>query len=167
MLLLFFPVMMFFSLLFMRMRHPLSMGLVLLLQTCLVCLSSGLLSLSYWFSYILFLVFLGGMLVLFIYVASLAPNEPFQLKLETTVFLLFSLFMVFLILVVDMMWIPTPVNVISSGLETSLGDLSYVSTIYSDSVMNFTLFIVLYLLLTLFVVVEITGSYFGPLRFMT
>nr|YP_009353727.1 NADH dehydrogenase subunit 6 [Neotrypaea harmandi]BAX02581.1 NADH dehydrogenase subunit 6 [Neotrypaea harmandi] len=167
MLLLFFPVMMFFSLLFMRMRHPLSMGLVLLLQTCLVCLSSGLLSLSYWFSYILFLVFLGGMLVLFIYVASLAPNEPFQLKLETTVFLLFSLFMVFLILVVDMMWIPTPVNVISSGLETGLGDLSYVSTIYSDSVMNFTLFIVLYLLLTLFVVVEITGSYFGPLRFMT
>ena len=50
------------------------MGLTLLIQTILVSIISGLITKTFWFSYILFLVFLGGILVLFIYVTSLASN---------------------------------------------------------------------------------------------
>lgn len=60
------------------MHHPLAIGLALLMQTLFIALSTGLVAPSFWFSYILFLVFLGGMLVLFIYVASLASNEIFR-----------------------------------------------------------------------------------------
>nr|YP_009294939.1 NADH dehydrogenase subunit 6 [Filhollianassa ceramica]ANW37033.1 NADH dehydrogenase subunit 6 [Filhollianassa ceramica]AOH05875.1 NADH dehydrogenase subunit 6 [Filhollianassa ceramica] len=167
MLLLLSPVMMFFSLLFIQVSHPLSLGLILLFQTCLVCVASGLMSLSFWFSYILFLVFLGGLLVLFIYVASLASNEFFSFRSE--VFAMFTVFVVsvLLIAIMDMMGFSLSVNYMNSEMVSTPSDLYFSKTIYSESVMTFTLFIVFYLLLTLFVVVEITGNYFGPLRFST
>nr|YP_006665730.1 NADH dehydrogenase subunit 6 [Challia fletcheri]AEP83058.1 NADH dehydrogenase subunit 6 [Challia fletcheri] len=59
-------------------NHPLWMGLILLVQTFLVSLFSGFLLSFFWFSYILFLLFLGGMLVLFMYVCGLASNEMFM-----------------------------------------------------------------------------------------
>lgn len=37
-----FPVVVIMSLLFTRLTHPLSIGLALLFQTCLVCISAGL-----------------------------------------------------------------------------------------------------------------------------
>merc|ERR1712198_806681 len=71
------PLITALSLFFTRLSHPLAIGLALLSQTILICLITGLSSSSFWFSYILFLIFLGGILVLFIYVTSLASNEMF------------------------------------------------------------------------------------------
>ena len=55
--------------------NPLSMGLFILLHTFIVCLYFATISSRFWFSLILFLVFLGGLIIIFIYVASLAPNK--------------------------------------------------------------------------------------------
>ena len=57
---------------------------MLLIQTLLICLITGLIAKRFWFSYILFLIFLGGILVLFIYVTSLASNEIFTLSIKLT-----------------------------------------------------------------------------------
>lgn len=51
---------------------------MLLFYTRVVGLITGLMGGSYWFSYILVLVFLGGVLVLFLYMTSLASNEKFE-----------------------------------------------------------------------------------------
>lgn len=53
-------------------------GLILLIQTFLICLISGIILKSFWFSYIIFLIFLGGLLILFSYILSLASNEIFK-----------------------------------------------------------------------------------------
>nr|YP_009116468.2 NADH dehydrogenase subunit 6 [Trypaea australiensis]ALO20102.1 NADH dehydrogenase subunit 6 [Trypaea australiensis] len=167
MLLLISPIMVFLSFLFVQVNHPLSMGLILLFQTCLVCLSAGLLSTSYWFSYILFLVFLGGLLVLFIYVASLASNEFFSFRMEALLIFYVFVFTALVLFFLDSMGMSLSINFMGSDLLSQESDLFFSKAIYSVSVKSFTLFIVFYLLLTLFVVVEITGTYFGPLRFST
>nr|YP_010713904.1 NADH dehydrogenase subunit 6 [Plesionika ortmanni]WDD39124.1 NADH dehydrogenase subunit 6 [Plesionika ortmanni] len=155
------------SLSFTWMIHPLAMGLTLLAQTILICLTAGLLSKSMWFSYILFLIFLGAMLVLFIYVASLASNESFALSMTTTFMISGSLCLLPLFMLMDP-FIPS----LKQSVEKSflMAD-SFISTtqhnlsmIYNPSSMNLTLFIILYLLLTLIVVVKITSTFFGPLR---
>ena len=68
----------FIMLAFAGASNPLSMGLFLLVQTISVCVLTGLSSLTFWFSYVLFLVFFGGVIILFIYVASLAPNKVYS-----------------------------------------------------------------------------------------
>nr|UEK25895.1 NADH dehydrogenase subunit 6 [Thalamita sima] len=163
--LLFIPSILMLSFLFTRLVHPLSMGLTLLIQTILISLTAGLATYSYWFSYILFMIFLGGMLVLFIYVTSLASNESFSFSYST---LATSLVILFLLVPLTLIWdyffnsFSAQLPLSSLDMETS--NVFIISWIYSVNLMNFTLFIIIYLLLTLIVVVKITNLFKGPLR---
>nr|YP_009262607.1 NADH dehydrogenase subunit 6 [Conus striatus]ANI87272.1 NADH dehydrogenase subunit 6 [Conus striatus] len=58
------------------MSQPLSLGLVIMMSTLLMCLVSGMTT-SAWYGYILFLIYVGGLLVMFAYVAALSPNVLF------------------------------------------------------------------------------------------
>nr|UAA82786.1 NADH dehydrogenase subunit 6 [Tarebia granifera] len=63
--------------LFPLMAQPLSLGLSIMFSTLLLCLLVGL-YLSSWYGYILFLIYVGGLLVMFVYVAALSPNILFS-----------------------------------------------------------------------------------------
>nr|YP_010230787.1 NADH dehydrogenase subunit 6 [Oplophorus spinosus]QSV10497.1 NADH dehydrogenase subunit 6 [Oplophorus spinosus] len=160
-------IMISLSLSFTRMLHPLAMGLTLLLQTIVICVTSGLSTKSMWFSYILFLIFLGAMLVLFIYVASLASNEAFMFSMKATLILLTPIMLSTWFIFVDPL-LPTLKTTVEASY-TNPETLFYttqttLSNIYNATSMNLTLFIIMYLLLTLIVVVKITSTFFGPLR---
>nr|YP_009572218.1 NADH dehydrogenase subunit 6 [Nassarius pullus]AND76373.1 NADH dehydrogenase subunit 6 [Nassarius pullus] len=58
------------------MMQPLSLGLVIMISTLLMCFISAMM-LSPWYGYILFLIYVGGLLVMFAYVAALSPNVLF------------------------------------------------------------------------------------------
>nr|YP_007317348.1 NADH dehydrogenase subunit 6 [Scyllarides latus]AGA56125.1 NADH dehydrogenase subunit 6 [Scyllarides latus] len=169
MLMIFLPLIFFMSILFMQLSHPLSAGITLLIQTSLVALASGLISSSFWFSYVLFLIFLGGMLVLFIYVASLASNEAFKVSLTLSMLILsitltVSFFLFFLdpIISHNNPLLNTATLFLSNQFQSTPFSIYQ---IYNFPATTLTLFVILYLLLTLIVVVKITAVSFGPLRF--
>nr|YP_009343080.1 NADH dehydrogenase subunit 6 [Procambarus acutus]APS87307.1 NADH dehydrogenase subunit 6 [Procambarus acutus] len=168
MIMIFISTTVFISILFTRLVHPLSMGLTLFIQTLAICITSGFSNNSFWFSYILFLIFLGGMLVLFIYVASLASNEMFGISLNTllTVTIIMSAICLTSFLV-DPLLTSYKYSISSSSILFSYKFSNaplMTSTIYNSSSMMFTLFIITYLLLTLFAVVKIINVYSSPLR---
>uniref|UniRef100_UPI0030FEC31B NADH dehydrogenase subunit 6 n=1 Tax=Neopanorpa brisi TaxID=3135612 RepID=UPI0030FEC31B len=159
------------SLIFTQMKHPLAMGLILLIQTLIISLTMGLISNTYWFSYILFLVFLGGMLVLFIYMTSLASNEMFSMsfKLITCFFSLLFL-MMFIIIILDKNLILSSFSnfdmnnfMESFMLKTNENSLN-LTKLYNQPTSMITLMLINYLLLTLIVIVKITNIFYGPLR---
>uniref|UniRef100_UPI00300227E1 NADH dehydrogenase subunit 6 n=1 Tax=Mesyatsia karakorum TaxID=3111802 RepID=UPI00300227E1 len=158
------------SIIFTQMSHPLAMGMMLLLQTLVICLLTGFMTQSFWFSYILFLVFLGGLLVLFIYVTSLASNEMFSLSTKMVTFIVvpFSA-MTFVCLFLDpVFWLT---NLLNSDMLSVLSITSYseecipsLMKLYNQPTGYITLMLVLYLFLTLIAVVKITSIFSGPLR---
>ncbi len=83
--------------------HPLILTIkVISLRTCLcITLSSS----SLWYAYILFIVLVGGVLILFTYTSSLSPNAIFHLKPQTTQ-LAYNLF---LSIFSALLLIPTPI----------------------------------------------------------
>nr|UFZ12849.1 NADH dehydrogenase subunit 6 [Chloronia mexicana] len=153
---------------FIQMKHPLAMGLILLIQTISICLSSGLLLKTFWFSYILFLIMLGGMLVLFIYMTSLASNEMFSISINNLMINLLMIMSIMLILFTDsfnslsllMNWDMTKLNLFIN--ENSIDLLK----LYNFPTMNLTILLINYLFLTLIVIVKITNMNNGPLRQM-
>nr|YP_009755829.1 NADH dehydrogenase subunit 6 [Harpalus pensylvanicus]QIQ23150.1 NADH dehydrogenase subunit 6 [Harpalus pensylvanicus] len=155
---------------FMFMNHPLSMGLILLIQTLLISLMSGFFSYSYWFSYILFMVMIGGMLVLFIYMTSLASNEMFNfsIKISIIISMLITLMMIMYLFIDYMMLTPLFKN--SNMLELMNNMLMknenslMLNMIYNKPNNMITLMLVNYLFLTLIAVVKITDINYGPLR---
>nr|UYB79144.1 NADH dehydrogenase subunit 6 [Lirapex sp. ZZ-2022] len=58
------------------MMHPLSLGLCILVCSLVSCLLISVLSCA-WFGFILYLIFVGGLLVMFAYVSALSPNVFF------------------------------------------------------------------------------------------
>lgn len=58
-------------------HHPLIMVLILIVQTIRFFMVNFFFKPSIWFSYILFLILVGGLLIIFIYLSALIPNEIF------------------------------------------------------------------------------------------
>nr|YP_010296687.1 NADH dehydrogenase subunit 6 [Rhagoletis cerasi]UMI33254.1 NADH dehydrogenase subunit 6 [Rhagoletis cerasi]UMI33267.1 NADH dehydrogenase subunit 6 [Rhagoletis cerasi]UMI33280.1 NADH dehydrogenase subunit 6 [Rhagoletis cerasi] len=160
------------SLIFFKINHPLAMGFMLLIQTLQICLLTGMMSKSFWFSYILFLIFLGGMLVLFIYVTSLASNEMFSLSMKLTTICLIYLFMfMIMMLFLDKSYFSfflennemTKMN--NMNLFTEENSLNLYK-LYNYPTNLITIMLMNYLLITLIAVVKITKLFYGPLRLM-
>lgn len=145
------------------------MGLILLIQTFLISLLIGLIRKTFWFSYILFLVFLGGILVIFIYVTALSYNEIFSILRKSFIFIFFILtFLIILFYFRDWFYTNLTINIEITRINdsTSLIEENYIYLlkIYNHSTNFITLFLINYLFLTLVIRVKITNFFYGPLR---
>nr|AIY62137.1 NADH dehydrogenase subunit 6 [Neotermes sp. A TB-2014] len=149
------------SAMFTQMMHPLAMGMMLLTQTMMTCLISGLMHQSFWFQYVLFMVFVGGMLVLFIYVASLASNEMFSLS---TKMMVSSTLMTMTLMTIKDWTNLNSKETMTLNMMTENEITTMTSKLYNHPQGWMTILMALYLLMTLIVAVKITNVNKGPLR---
>nr|WDE73811.1 NADH dehydrogenase subunit 6 [Stenopelmatus sp.] len=159
------------AIIFTQLNHPLAMTLLILIQTMLICLITGMISQSFWFSYILFLVFLGGMLVLFIYITALASNEMFNIP---TKFLLITALILSMFIMTSMFIDKsfTSIMLTNSDTTTVINNMNLLDNestlsltkLYNKPTDFITLMLVMYLFLTLIAIVTITNIFQGPLR---
>nr|ATL15407.1 NADH dehydrogenase subunit 6 [Callosobruchus maculatus]ATL15446.1 NADH dehydrogenase subunit 6 [Callosobruchus maculatus]ATL15459.1 NADH dehydrogenase subunit 6 [Callosobruchus maculatus]ATL15472.1 NADH dehydrogenase subunit 6 [Callosobruchus maculatus] len=160
--------MMIMSSMFMLLNHPLSMGLILLIQTTLTTLIMGINNLNYWYSYILFLIMIGGMLILFIYMTSIASNEKF--KFSTNLFILFNiqLMISLTMLILDQYFVNMTFFKTNLFKQDLLMNYQFSMNKYFNYPSNWILYMmIIYLLITLIMVVKITNmNQSGPLRQM-
>nr|AMX22689.1 NADH dehydrogenase subunit 6 [Coptotermes heimi]AMX22702.1 NADH dehydrogenase subunit 6 [Coptotermes heimi] len=148
------------GMMFTQMKHPLAMGMMLLLQTTMTCLISGTMYKSFWFSYILFMIMIGGMLVLFMYMTSLASNEMFSPSNKMMLIALMTLPAL-------MYTMPDQTNNKEMNTHDTMMENEITSTtmmMYNQNTGTMTILLVLYMLLTLIVVVNIISISKGPLR---
>nr|QBZ37572.1 NADH dehydrogenase subunit 6 [Sinodendron rugosum] len=150
------------SVLIILLNHPFSMGAILLWQTTLVAFISGLLSYNFWYSYLLFLIMIGGMLVLFIYMTSVASNEKF--KFSNKIYIMFMsilLLMIMSSIVLD----PFYSFLNNQNLMTSNNFINQSLIKFINTPTNLILImVIIYLFITLVAVVKITDIKHGPLR---
>nr|YP_009695050.1 NADH dehydrogenase subunit 6 [Emeia pseudosauteri]QEJ81588.1 NADH dehydrogenase subunit 6 [Emeia pseudosauteri] len=155
-----------FSLLLTLINHPLAMGLTLLIITTLICMLTGFLNLNFWFSYILFIVMIGGLLVLFIYMTSIASNEKFKFNNFITIFfLIIPITLLTIILTNDSFNLQNSFNNIDS-LKLNIKPFFFSSLMkfMSYPMSMISIMLMTYLLITLIAVVKITTIKYGPLR---
>nr|QKY63769.1 NADH dehydrogenase subunit 6 [Dipetalogaster maximus] len=152
------------SITFLLTKHPLSMGLTLIIQTIMVAMMTGLMINMFWFSYILIISMLSGMLVLFIYMASVASNEKFHTTWSMALYMLpLTISSVILFFMVDQletesMWSTMKKNTLGAEQLISLNKL------FNLNNMSITLLLVSYLFLTMIAVTYVSNIYEGPLR---
>nr|YP_010415480.1 NADH dehydrogenase subunit 6 [Atkinsoniella nigrita]USC52171.1 NADH dehydrogenase subunit 6 [Atkinsoniella nigrita] len=139
------------------MINPMSMGVILLLQTTLMTMIMNKMMFSSWFSMITFLMMVGGLLILFTYMSSIASNEKFKFKVNLTMFLFF------IIMISEEMMNENQVNETQEMTKLIL-DMTSMMKLYNKKSMLITIILVLYLLLTMIVVTKIVKHHKGPLR---
>nr|YP_010222508.1 NADH dehydrogenase subunit 6 [Brachyplatys subaeneus]UCC45919.1 NADH dehydrogenase subunit 6 [Brachyplatys subaeneus] len=134
------------------MKHPLSMGMTLIVQTLVVSMICGMMFKSFLFSYIIVMIMLSGMLVLFIYMSSVASNEKFKSSIKTSIigFMLIST-MSYIDMFYKMEWKITEVS------KTLI-------KMFNTSSIILTIMVMMYLLFTMITVSTIANIEEGPLR---
>nr|ALO77119.1 NADH deshydrogenase subunit 6 [Entiminae sp. GENSP01] len=152
------------SIIFMFLNHPLSFGFILLLQTIIISASSGILNLDFWFSYILFLIMIGGMLVLFIYMTSVASNEKFKFSKMMMMIMLSGMLLMLISLMTDnFLFMLNSLNY--DYTSQNFFNINLSMNKFTNLPMVLVMFmLMIYLLLTLIAIVKITQSKMGPLR---
>nr|YP_009441731.1 NADH dehydrogenase subunit 6 [Anatis ocellata]AOY39276.1 NADH dehydrogenase subunit 6 [Anatis ocellata] len=147
-------------------KHPISLGSIILTHTIIMCLFMGMMSLNFWFSYILILVMIGGLLVLFIYMTSIASNEKFKFNNK--------LFMIIIFLLITLMltkWMENQYiyyyemnNELLMNMDMKKNFKFNMSKFLNFPNSNIFIMIIFYLLIAMIAIVKITKLNFGPLR---
>nr|YP_009743660.1 NADH dehydrogenase subunit 6 [Euspira pila]QIE11964.1 NADH dehydrogenase subunit 6 [Euspira pila] len=143
------------------MAQPLSLGLSIMLSTLLMCMLTATL-ISSWYSYILFLIYVGGLLVMFAYVSALSPNVLFSGAGALLLFLVLS----FLLSISLYFYMFSDTSIISySYLYPQMKSLKiYGTQLVSSHAASILIGLGVVLLINLVVVVKICFYQQAPLR---
>lgn len=131
--------------------NPLTMGIIILLISLVLALTFSL-SMSSWVAFLIFLIYIGGMLVIFAYFVAIIPNQTVSI-----INILFFMGLSFVIIGV-IRWL--------IGVMPAINYIyGHQINIFYLQVNVFILFILaIILLFTIIVVVKITINTKGPLR---
>nr|UIR97935.1 NADH dehydrogenase subunit 6 [Cyphoderus sp.] len=153
-------ILLMLSAIMMNLSNPMSVMLIILIQSVNIAMIIWMMNKTAWFSYLLFLIFLGGLMVLFVYITSLASNEKFnpswKENYSTTIKIMI------LVSVLFMLW---PWNLSKSAPLINM--LTLITLNFSNNMITPIMLVMVYLLITLIVVVKISSKIKGPLRLMT
>nr|QUB07030.1 NADH dehydrogenase subunit 6 [Glyphocassis sp. N62] len=152
------------SFMFMIPNHPIYMMIIILLQTIMICLLCGMMINIWWFSYMTFMVMVGGLLILFMYMTNTASNEKFKSKKIKNFIIKMMLLMLFMSMMMKdklYAYLTTSnwMNLINNT-EMEILIMKYYN--YPSNTLLFMMMI--YLLMTLIMTVKMTDISKGALR---
>nr|AEV56619.1 NADH dehydrogenase subunit 6 [Kokeshia sp. NKU02] len=151
-------MMMTMSMLFMSVNHPLSMSFILIIQMLLAVMITGMIMKSFWYAYIAFMMILGGVLILFIYMASVASNEKVILMKNYLLFMLPNMLMI------------TPYKILIEFKHNNMYKINQceqmisLSKMFTPPTMMLTILMILMLLLTMLSVSYMINVFEGPMQ---
>nr|YP_010478387.1 NADH dehydrogenase subunit 6 [Nesophrosyne kanawao]UVI59831.1 NADH dehydrogenase subunit 6 [Nesophrosyne kanawao] len=141
----------------MMLKTPMSMGVMLLILTAVSTFLMANILTTAWIPMIMFLMLIGGLLILFMYMSSIVPNEKFT----TNILMVIMPAIVFAMPLGTVMVEPL-MN--ESLLSTMLIDNISMIKMYNKKTFIITVFMFMYLLLSMIVVTKIVKIFSGPLR---
>lgn len=128
---------------------PIALNIRIIILAIIVRLNISIISFS-WFSFITFLLYVGGILVIFIYFSSLTPNQKFPLTLPLILILLSS---------------PLFSLVFKNNNFILRNNLKVESSLlYSEFNIPISLFFIIFLFVILLVVVKLSSNFKLPMR---
>lgn len=130
-------------------NHPLMLCLILILLAASISVIRRLIILK-WITYAIVLIFLGGMIIIFIYVTTLAGNEKFSTASLTRNFLTF--------LTIARLAVVFTISPLSAHTKEF-----FMSHIYFRNSSRILWFLILFLFMTLVIVVKLAESFKGAL----
>nr|AXI98685.1 NADH dehydrogenase subunit 6 [Pseudoniphargus pityusensis] len=154
---------MILSLMFLLESSPLFLSVMIILQTITLALIITLYTMSSWFSFMLLMIYLSGMMIIFIYVSSMASNEFFRFNTRLLPLMTILSFTFILLIYTSISFKPAESL---NFMDLNLTQISTLKTMkmYSSSLFTMTILLIIYLLLAMIMVVKNSSFSEGPMR---
>nr|YP_011010456.1 NADH dehydrogenase subunit 6 [Xenobates argentatus]WPW47084.1 NADH dehydrogenase subunit 6 [Xenobates argentatus] len=141
------------------MNHPLSMGFIIIIQTILLSMMINMMMKYSWYSYILILTMLGGMLILFMYMASIASNEIMKFSPKIMILTIIT-FMVTMVIVKNEFMMMNYQNLMIMENQQNMSLMK----LFNNKSSMLTIIMAMYLLMTMIYVIFMINTFEGPMR---
>nr|YP_009501954.1 NADH dehydrogenase subunit 6 [Pariaconus pele]AWU49022.1 NADH dehydrogenase subunit 6 [Pariaconus pele] len=138
-------------------KTPLTMGMVIFMQTVIICSLTRMISMSSWLPFTMFLVMASGLMIIFMYVTSICSNKKFSFIKMNMIFLMPILIM--FMWLKDIFYFPYKDNLqIKDLFNHEFLKLYTHMNIFSST------FMFMYLLLMLIIMINLLLLNKGPMR---
>nr|YP_009500750.1 NADH dehydrogenase subunit 6 [Paracarsidara gigantea]AWU49009.1 NADH dehydrogenase subunit 6 [Paracarsidara gigantea] len=138
-------------------KHPFTFSFLLLMQTMMISTTTRLLCNSSWISLTLFLIMVGGLMIIFMYSTSICSNQRFN-KTPLNFTIIYCL-----------LWMPIMMsqnNFFMKYESLTINNLQYKEffKMFTPININNSIFMFLYLMLALMVMINLLNFNMGPMR---
>nr|YP_010708606.1 NADH dehydrogenase subunit 6 [Silvatares holzenthali]WCR50266.1 NADH dehydrogenase subunit 6 [Silvatares holzenthali] len=159
-------MMIFSSLIMLNLSHPLLITMILIMQILFISLLLGMLSYSFWMTYLTILAFIGGLLILFIYMASLTPNKINLINLKLTFKLMLITMIIFFFIYLNLLFFNLEMSNLNNSFQffMNIENNIYFMNFYNMNEKFLTILLMNYLMFTLLVTSKIATFSQGPMR---
>nr|QBZ38092.1 NADH dehydrogenase subunit 6 [Bambusiphaga maculata] len=82
------------SMISMFMKHPISLGSILMFQSTVTSMMMIFMTKNSWYAMILFVTFSSGMMIMFMYMSSISSNEKFKFSMNLMLMILMFIVMI-------------------------------------------------------------------------
>nr|YP_010987691.1 NADH dehydrogenase subunit 6 [Psyllopsis discrepans]WON66123.1 NADH dehydrogenase subunit 6 [Psyllopsis discrepans] len=139
-------------------KHPLSLSILILTQSILICVTIRMMYNSSWIPMTIFLVVVGGLMIMFIYTTSICSNKKFSFfKIKKFPWLMLTV-------ITPIYWMQhLPYKAQDTLNNSDLFNLEFIKLFFKLNIFS-SLFVFLYLLVTLLILISIMSVTKGPMR---
>nr|QUL61660.1 NADH dehydrogenase subunit 6 [Orthopagus splendens] len=142
------------------MKHPISMGTMMIIQTTMMCIQQTNKNFSPWFSYMMFITIIGGMMVMFMYMASIASNNKFKMNI-----MIFIMWMFMIISIYKINSLSFIVSMEEKKMDIiTMQEMKSTLKTFNKPKMLLTILMMMILLITMISVTKISSTFEGPLK---
>nr|YP_010454792.1 NADH dehydrogenase subunit 6 [Pachycephus smyrnensis]UTY22582.1 NADH dehydrogenase subunit 6 [Pachycephus smyrnensis] len=168
------PLILITIMLSLKLTHPITMMISLISISIFTCLNMSIMNKNSWFSYMLFLTMIGGLLILFLYFVSTSSNEKIYLfKLDYLLTTIMMSTMVMMILITNLYFDLFSIMSVTSSMNNNLikmNNFNWSNLLHFNSFQMFnisykiTIMIMTFLLFVMFSLMKMCMKLYGPLR---
>lgn len=145
--------------------HPITLIIILIIIRFLICLKINFLKKSI-ISFILFLIIIGGLIVIYIYITRLANNELFSFNykfIKINFYKILPTIFILLIIFFSAQYIFNyPIE--SFNIFESNYNYKFINILYKEQYNKLTFFIIIYLYYSIICIINICYKFKAPLR---
>nr|YP_011036716.1 NADH dehydrogenase subunit 6 [Xestocephalus iguchii]WRK21320.1 NADH dehydrogenase subunit 6 [Xestocephalus iguchii] len=139
-------------------KSPMSMGMLLIIQTMIMTMIMNKTCTSSWFALMTFLMMIGGMMIIIMYMTSITSNEKFKMNIVITTT------MIIMMLISEELMMELQINENQEMIYMMNMEKTSMIKMYNNKSMSLTLIMIMYLLLTMISISKIIKHNKGPLR---
>nr|UJG45238.1 NADH dehydrogenase subunit 6 [Lepidostoma hirtum] len=163
-----FYMIIFLNFFILFLTHPFIITISMIFLTFMMSMIIGMMNFSFWLTYLMFLIFISGLLILFIYISSLTPNKIFYFNKIKMIMFFTLILMIFTLLKININFLNLEMQnfytlnnfFFYKNLENSL----FFTNLFNNNELYLTLIMMFFLLFTLIVTIKISNFLSGPMR---
>uniref|UniRef100_A0AAU6W804 NADH dehydrogenase subunit 6 n=1 Tax=Tinodes ventralis TaxID=3144872 RepID=A0AAU6W804_9NEOP len=155
----------FFNNMFMLIKHPMALNSIIFMQLLISCFLFNFMINNSWFSYILFIMFIGGLMILFMYMCSISSNLKFKINFKLMILMIF-MFLILLFIMMNMknLFYFYKLNNLNYLLNNMLNNKMMLFKLYEKNSLMISLITIHMLFFLMIFSTKMMKNFQGPLR---